>query len=124
MMLLLNYTAYTPFGKLMRVLQAKGFVNKDDRPTVWKVKQIPSYIASPSHSNAFRGAKTRGMRSTSIDRGAAVIAVAQVLVAYIYQPFVEFWTNLLTRSPAVNLREYVLGTTSLHGHTRATTCRL
>jgi hypothetical protein len=40
MMLLLNYTAYTPFGKLMRVLQAKGFVNKDDRPTVMKVKRM------------------------------------------------------------------------------------
>jgi lipoate-protein ligase B len=54
MMLLLNYTAYTPFGKLMRVLQAKGFVNKQDRPTVWKVEHIPLYTAYQSNACYWR----------------------------------------------------------------------
>jgi hypothetical protein len=37
MIMLLNYSAYLPFRKLMMVLEDKGFANKANRPTIRKV---------------------------------------------------------------------------------------
>jgi hypothetical protein len=39
-----------------------------------------------------------------------LIVTTQVLVAYIFKPFVKFWKDMFTRSPVVNFKEYVLGT--------------
>jgi hypothetical protein len=39
MMMMLSYSAYAPFNKLMSTLEEKGFMPRGSRPTVCKVGQ-------------------------------------------------------------------------------------
>jgi hypothetical protein len=45
----MNWSAYQPFGKMMLVLEEKGFTRKADRPTVRRVRppHLSPHISTP-----------------------------------------------------------------------------
>jgi hypothetical protein len=90
MMMMLNYSAYAPFNKLMNTLEEKGFMPKGSKPTVCKVGDSIQHAAEE-------------------DLSTPELAVWQVVVEYIIKPTRDLCVNLFTRPPSQNFNDYVSG---------------